>query len=187
MRTPLSIGIAILASVVLGLATAAAQDGQLAAAPDGAPISITNAPGDVALVRDVDAPAAQPFRVEVVPSFSLGNPTASFEVLAAVPAGKRLVVTHVSARLFEVPGSSFYLSIAEQVTGVVQKNCWLPGREIGMASSSSSVFMVSESTSLVFESGSRVAGQAFRGSVGSMPARGLGVTVSGYFVDTVVD
>jgi hypothetical protein len=183
MKNLLSIGIAILAVLYLGVGSAAAQQVELQ--PEGTPgepASITSAPGDPELVRDVDAPTAQPFRVELIASFGLGSPVANADVLGQVPAGKRLVVAGVSARHFEVPGSSFYLNV-NQVLSSATVSYWLPGREIGMASSSLAVYIVSEQPRLVFEPGARVAVTAHRGQLGSMPSRGISVSVSGYFVD----
>jgi hypothetical protein len=151
--------------------------------PDNNTVFITNAPNTPTFVRDVDAPTAQPFRVELVVSFNPASPSAQANVLAEVPDAKRLVIDHVSARLFEAPASSFYVAVAEQLPSATSTNYWFPGRELGPASSSLALYMVSEQTRLAFEPGSRVYVQCQRGQVGTMPARGLSVTVSGYFVD----
>lgn len=57
-----------------------------------------------AMVRDVDAPALTPFRTGVSFTFTAVNDQ---RLLTTVPAGKRLVIEHISYWGFTATGSSF--------------------------------------------------------------------------------
>src|SRR5438094_7734660 len=60
-------------------------------------VNVVNTPASPVQVRDVDNPAKQPFQAEVVGGFADGASSTGDITIATVPAGKRLVIEHVSA------------------------------------------------------------------------------------------
>src|SRR5438445_1232922 len=59
-------------------------------------VNVVNTPASPVPVRDVDNPARQPFQAQVVGGFADGASTTGDITIATVPAGKRLVIEHVS-------------------------------------------------------------------------------------------
>ena len=66
------------------------------AAPSPSNVNVVNTTASPVPVRDVDNPARQPFQAEVVGGFADGASTTGDITIATVPAGKRLVIEHVS-------------------------------------------------------------------------------------------
>src|SRR5439155_23134862 len=60
-------------------------------------VNVINTTASPVPVRDVDNPAKQPFQAEVVGGFADGASSTGDITIATVPAGKRLVIEHVSA------------------------------------------------------------------------------------------
>jgi len=60
-------------------------------------VNVVNTTASPVPVRDVDNPAKQPFQAEVVGGFADGASSTGDITIATVPAGKRLVIEHVSA------------------------------------------------------------------------------------------
>src|SRR5439155_17389827 len=66
------------------------------AAPSPSNVNVVNTTASPVPVRDVDNPSRQPFQAEVVGGFADGASTTGDITIATVPAGKRLVIEHVS-------------------------------------------------------------------------------------------
>jgi hypothetical protein len=60
-------------------------------------VNVANTTASPVLVRDVDNVARQPFHAEAVGGFADGGSTTRGLLIPTVPAGKRLVIEHVSA------------------------------------------------------------------------------------------
>src|SRR5437899_11619632 len=60
-------------------------------------VNVVNTTASPVPVRDVDNPARQPFQAEAMGGFADGASTTGDIPIGAVPAGKRLVIEHVSA------------------------------------------------------------------------------------------
>ena len=60
-------------------------------------VNVVNTTASPVPVRDVDNPARQPFHAEAVGGFADGASTTGGLLIPTVPAGKRLVIEHVSA------------------------------------------------------------------------------------------
>ena len=60
-------------------------------------VDVTNTAASPVPFRDVDNPARQPFQAQVVGGFADGASTTGDILATTVPAGKRLVIEHVSA------------------------------------------------------------------------------------------
>ncbi len=67
------------------------------AAPSPSNVIVVNTPASPVPVRDVDNPARQPFQAQAVGGFADGASSTGDITIATVPAGKRLVIEHVSA------------------------------------------------------------------------------------------
>src|SRR5438132_10795306 len=59
-------------------------------------VNVVNTPASPVPVRDVDNPAKQPFQAEAMGGFADGASTTGDIPITTVPAGKRLVIEHVS-------------------------------------------------------------------------------------------
>src|SRR5216117_2665883 len=66
------------------------------AAPSPSNVNVVNTPASPVPVRDVDNPARQPFQAEAVGGFADGASTTGDILITTVPAGKLLVIEHVS-------------------------------------------------------------------------------------------
>src|SRR5438552_13850372 len=67
-------------------------------------VNVVNTPASPVPVRDVDNPARQPFHVEAVAGFADGASTTGGILIPAVPAGKRLVIEHLSVSAHALHG-----------------------------------------------------------------------------------
>jgi hypothetical protein len=67
-------------------------------------VSVVNTTASPVPVRDVDNPARQPFEAQVVGGFADGAATTGDITIATVPAGKLLVIEHVSVFGTMLPG-----------------------------------------------------------------------------------
>src|SRR5437870_13576858 len=66
------------------------------AAPSPTNVNVVNTTASPVPVRDVDNPARQPFQAQAVGGFADGASTTGDITIGPVPAGKRLVIEHVS-------------------------------------------------------------------------------------------
>src|SRR5207244_13410198 len=67
-------------------------------------VNVVNTPASPVPVRDVDNPARQPFQAEVVGGFADGASTTDEVTITTVPAGKLLIIEHVSVFGAILPG-----------------------------------------------------------------------------------
>src|SRR6266568_3412190 len=74
------------------------------AAPSPSNVMVVNTPASPVPVRDVDNPARQPFQAQVVGGFADGAATTGDIPITTVPAGKLLVIEHVSVFGRMLPG-----------------------------------------------------------------------------------
>src|SRR5436190_65074 len=81
--------------------TPTAQDVNVVNTPN---VNVVNTPDNPMPVRDVDNPARQPFQAEAVGGFADGASTTDDIPITTVPAGKLLVIEHVSVFGAMLPG-----------------------------------------------------------------------------------
>src|SRR6266568_3286494 len=74
------------------------------AAPSPSNVIVVNTPASPVPVRDVDNPARQPFEAQGMGGFADGASTTGDITIATVPAGKLLVIEHVSVLGTMIPG-----------------------------------------------------------------------------------
>ena len=74
------------------------------AAPSPSNVNVVNTTASPVPVRDVDNPARQPFHAEAVGGFADGASITGGILIPTVPAGKRLVIEHVSVFGAMLPG-----------------------------------------------------------------------------------
>src|SRR5439155_19781533 len=74
------------------------------AAPSPSNVNVVNTPVSPVQVRDADNPARQPFHAEVRGGFADGASTTGDITITTVPAGKVLVIEHVSVFGAMLPG-----------------------------------------------------------------------------------
>ncbi len=68
------------------------------------PTNVVNTPASPVPVRDVDNPARQPFQAQAVGGFADGASTTGDVTITTVPAGKLLIIEHVSVFGAMLPG-----------------------------------------------------------------------------------
>src|SRR6266568_4786805 len=81
------------------------------AAPSPSNVMVVNTPASPVPVRDVDNPARQPFQAEVVGGFADGASTTGDIPITTVPAGKVLVIEHVSVFGAMLPGQKMVRAV----------------------------------------------------------------------------
>ena len=74
------------------------------AAPSPSNVIVVNTPASPVPVRDVDNPARQPFQAEAMGGFADGASTTGEVTITTVPAGKLLIIEHVSVFGAMLPG-----------------------------------------------------------------------------------
>jgi hypothetical protein len=128
----------------------------------------------------VDNPARQPFEVQVVGGFADGASTTGDIPITTVPAGKRLVIEHVSAfGSMLVDQKLIRASVISPGGKVHHKDIHIQGRK---ADGSRDYFVVSEAARSYVDPGP-VNCFAERDSVAGANPDSVTFTISGYFVD----
>jgi len=128
------------------------------------------------LVRDVDNPARQPFEgtAFLVPPF---GQTQTTEHITTVPAGKVLIIEHVSADAL-LAGNDRLVSLAIYGAGPLH---YVVPNDVGTDSLGRHRFSVSQQVRFYFTEGMQVVCFAERADPNSQ--QGISVSVFGYFVD----
>src|SRR6266568_1260283 len=74
-------------------------------------VNVVNTTASPVQVRDVDNPARQPFHAEAVGGFADGASVTGGILIPTVPAGKRLVIEHVSVFGAMLPGQKMVRAV----------------------------------------------------------------------------
>jgi hypothetical protein len=157
----------------------AVQQGPWNVAIAGTPaVSVSNSEGNPLSIRDVDRPTAQPFQYEV--DLTVGPGFGGQNAFVPVPAGKLLVIEHVSA--FGYTPNDQEIDTFAILTHVAPDNTYrfhyldFEKRSVG----TQSTYTVSESLRLYADTPGATVRASRLGSTGSVTFK---YTVSGYLVD----
>jgi hypothetical protein len=168
-----------------------------ALAPPAVPVIVTNTPanpvptvaqGTTAVqitntsplaVRDVDNPARQPFQGDATASFS-GQNEANFFI--PVPAGKRLVIEHVTASILVLPGrkAGFIVRTTAGASGNAVFHTMSPIPHGTFANVGYDVFIVSQPVRFYADGATQFLLHAYADGPGIGSAT---VSFSGYLID----
>jgi len=174
---------------VLLLPLAFTDVGQAVAAPAASNVNVVNTPTVIIgnnpstplPVFNVDNPASQPFQ-ESAQFTMAGDPLifATNSDITVVPAGKMLVIEHVTFSGGTGPPGKMFAGISTSIVGP-EKTHWLVLTEHGVVLGTT-VFMASQPMRLYAGPGTTVRGNAFRSpdSLGEGPGE---FSISGHFVD----
>ena len=148
-------------------------------------VSVVNTTASPVPMRDVDNPARQPFQAQVRGGFADGASSTGDITIATVPAGKRLVIEHVSAFGTMLPtqkvingGSN--VPWHDPFSTIVLQYQW--HSQGSNADGSRDYFVVSEALRVYANPGA-ISCFAERNSVAGANPDSVTFTISGYFVD----
>ncbi len=142
------------------------------AAPSPSNVIVVNTPASPVPVRDVDNPARQPFQAQAVGGFADGASSTGDITIATVPAGKRLVIEHVSALGTMLP--------TQKVINGGSDVIWTD--PFGIIDGSRDYFVVSEALR-VYANPGPIRCFAERDSTAGANPNSVTFTISGYLVD----
>jgi hypothetical protein len=175
----LSMLIGILATMV---AVPSLGQGRTGGGPPTRAVEVVNSAVNPVPVRDVDNPARQPFNATFFTDFQNEQVTADVPFIT-VPAGKRLVIEHASAQS-RFPANdlvSASLLYPALTNGLVEQ--FLVIHPQGTDHLGNRVFTASEELRAYIAEGGTLRFKVSRDRAGAAVVDGVGVTVSGYFVD----
>jgi hypothetical protein len=175
------ISLSILIVIVAALGAAPGLGQGRSGTPPARDINVVNTADNPVPVRDVDNPVRQPFSSTIFRDFS-NEVTADIPVIT-VPAGKRLVIEHASARS-NFPANDLVSAelLYPAPTGNLVHEFLVIHRQ-GTDSFGNRVFTASEELRAYIAQGETLRFVVSRDSSGASVVNAVGVTVSGYFVD----
>ena len=157
------------------------------AAPSPSNVNVVNTTASPVPVRDVDNPARQPFQAEVVGGFADGASTTGDVTITTVPAGKLLIIEHVSVFGAMLPGQKMVrarLIIRWSTPGgsLVIRPPLVIRPQGSNADGTRDYFVASEPVRFYAGDG-LVSWEAERDSVAGANLAGIDINCDGYFVD----
>ncbi|PYL50331.1 MAG: hypothetical protein DMF33_13090 [Verrucomicrobia bacterium] len=144
-------------------------------------VNVVNTPASPVPVRDVDNPAKQPFQAEAMGGFADGASTTGDIPITTVPAGKRLVIEHVSVFGTMLPGQKMVRAVMHRFS--VFGHSLVISAQGSNADGSSDYFVASELIRFYDNDGLPVAWEAERDSSAGANLAGIDINCDGYFVD----
>ena len=144
-------------------------------------VNVVNTTASPVPVRDVDNPARQPFHAEAVGGFADGASTTGGLLIPTVPAGKRLVIEHVSVFGAMLPGQKMVRTRVMYRFSVFGHSLVISAQGSN-ADGSSDYFVASEPVRFYAGDG-LVSWEAERNSVAGTNGDGIDLNCDGYFVD----
>jgi len=145
-------------------------------------VNVVNTTASPVPVRDVDNPARQPFHAEAVGGFADGASITGGILIPTVPAGKRLVIEHVSVFGAMLPGQKMVRTRVMYRFSVFGHSLVISAQGSN-ADGSSDYFVASELIRFYDNDGLPVAWEVERdSSAGAKPA-GIDLNCDGYLVD----
>ena len=150
-------------------------------------VNVVNTPASPVQVRDADNPARQPFHAEVRGGFADGASTTGDITITTVPAGKVLVIEHVSVFGAMLPGQKMVrarLIIRWSTPGgpLVLRPPLVIRPQGSNADGTRDYFVASEPVRFYAGDG-LVTWEAERDSVAGTNVAGIDINCDGYFVD----
>ena len=145
-------------------------------------VNVVNTTASPVSVRDVDNPARQPFHAEAVGGFADGASITGGILIPTVPAGKRLVIEHVSVFGAMLPGQKMVRARVMYRFSVFGHSLVISAQGSN-ADGSSDYFVASELIRFYDNDGLPVAWEAERDSSAGANLAGIDINCDGYFVD----
>ena len=146
-------------------------------------VNVANTTASPVQVRDVDNPASQPFQAQVVGGFADGASTTGDITIGTVPAGKLLVIKHISAFGTMLHGQKIVRATIQ--TGDVSTYVTISPQ--GSNADGSRDYFVGSDEVITFVFGKTITEyitmQAERDSAGGANPTSVTIKISGYFVD----
>ena len=149
---------------------------------DTSNVNVANTASSPVPVRDVDNPARQPFHAEAVGGFADGASVTGGLLIPTVPAGKRLVIEHVSVFGAMLPGQKMVRARVMYRFSVFGHSLVISAQGSN-ADGSSDYFVASELIRFYDNDGLPVAWEAERDSSAGANVAGIDINCDGYFVD----
>ena len=139
-------------------------------------------------VRDVDSPARQPFQADATGSFLNGGVSTGDVHITTVPAGKLLIIEHMSALGTMIVGQkmtsvAIYTTLQKFNNGNGVPHFLAISLQGNNPVYNEDFFAASQDTRLYADPGTEVTGFALRDSTTGLNANAVRFTISGYFVD----
>ena len=144
-------------------------------------VNVVNTPASPVQVRDVDNPAKQPFQAEAMGGFADGASTTGDIPITTVPAGKRLVIEHVSVFGTMLPGQKMVRAVMHRFS--VFGHSLVISAQGSNADGSRDYFVASQLVRLNFSHDDVIVCLAERDSSLVENPGSVTFTVSGYLVD----
>ena len=144
-------------------------------------VNVVNTTASPVPVRDVDNPARQPFEAQGMGGFADGASTTGDITITTVPAGKVLVIEHVSVFGAMLPGQKMVRARVMYRFSVFGHSVVISAQGSN-ADGSSDYFVASEPVRFYAGSG-LVFWEVERNSVAGTNVAGIDINCDGYFVD----
>ena len=143
-------------------------------------VNVVNTTASPVPVRDVDNPTRQPFQAEAVGGFADGASTAGDITIGPVPAGKRLVIEHVSVFGTMLPGQKMIRASIQTEDVSIYLRISPQGSNAG---GSRDYFIASEDWHVTGKLRPSFRGTGERDSFAGANPDSVTFTISGYLVD----